>query len=149
VRRAAAAGRSPEGTVVRILLIEDNESNAYLARFVLERRGHQVVEARNGAAGVEQARAGPYDAVLLDLRLPDGDGCEFVPRLAALGPAPIIVLSAHATPADRERSRQAGCAGFIEKPIDVSRFVERVEGFVRRVPPATAAQEGPAERPLR
>ena len=121
---------------VRILLIEDNETNAYLARFVLERRGHEVVEARSGAAGIEKARGGAYDAVLLDLRLPDGDGCEFVPLLTALSPAPIIVVSAHATSADRERSRQAGCAGFIEKPSDVSRFVARVEGFVRTGPQA-------------
>lgn len=126
---------------MRILLIEDNESNAYLARFVLERRGHQVVEARSGSAGIERARGGPYDAVLLDLRLPDGDGCEFVPHLTALSAAPIIVVSAHATSADRERSRQAGCAGFIEKPIDVARFVDRVESFARPAPPPATAPE--------
>jgi CheY-like chemotaxis protein len=116
---------------VRILLIEDNESNAYLARFVLERRGHEVVVATSGTAGVNAARAGRFDAVLLDLRLPDGDGCDFAPSLAApTSGAPVIVVSAHATAADRQRSLQAGCAGFIEKPIDVARFVERIEAFV-------------------
>jgi CheY-like chemotaxis protein len=129
---------------VRILLIEDNETNAYLARFVLERRRHQVVVATSGAAGVSAARASHFDAVLLDLRLPDGDGCDFAPQLAALtAGAPIIVVSAHATAADRQRSLQAGCTGFIEKPIDVARFVERIEAFVGsargQVPPPAPA----------
>jgi CheY-like chemotaxis protein len=60
---------------LRILMIEDNESNAYLARFLLERRGHEVVVAPTGTEGVALARASRYDLILLDLRLPDGDGC--------------------------------------------------------------------------
>ena len=89
---------------MRILMIEDNESNAYLARFLLERRGHEVAVAVTGADGVTAARAGTYDLILLDLRLPDGDGCEFVPDLLTTvrnGRPPIIVCSAHALVADR------------------------------------------------
>lgn len=118
---------------MRILMIEDNESNAYLARFLLERRGHEVVVATTGGDGVAEARAGRYDLILLDLRLPDGDGCEFVPGLLAStrdGRPPIVAVSAHALAADRERSIEVGCRAFVEKPIDVATFAERVEAIV-------------------
>jgi two-component system cell cycle response regulator DivK len=115
---------------VRILMIEDNESNAYLARFLLERRGHEVVVATSGAEGVSVARAGRYDLILLDLRLPDGDGCDFVPGLVPHGradPTPVIAVSAHALAADRSRAIEVGCCAFIEKPIDVTTFAQKIE----------------------
>lgn len=115
---------------MRILLIEDNESNAYLARFLLERRGHEVVVAPTGAEGVALSSASRYDLILLDLRLPDGDGCDFVPGLVPPGtdhPTPVIAVSAHALAADRARAIEVGCCGFIEKPIDVTTFVDRIE----------------------
>lgn len=111
-------------------MIEDNESNAYLARFLLERRGHEVVVAPTGTEGVELARASRYDLILLDLRLPDGDGCDFIPGLVPAGepdPVPIIAVSAHALAADRARTIEIGCCAFIEKPIDVTTFVDRIE----------------------
>lgn len=115
---------------MRILMIEDNESNAYLARFLLERRGHEVTVASTGTEGVEFAQAGEFDLILLDLRLPDGDGCEYAPRLAVPGRAtqpPVIAVSAHALAADRLRAIEVGCRAFIEKPIDVTTFAEHVE----------------------
>jgi CheY-like chemotaxis protein len=115
---------------VRILMIEDNESNAYLARFLLERRGHEVVVAPTGAEGVALADASRFDLILLDLRLPDGDGCDFVPGLARLDqadPTPVIAVSAHALAADRVRAIEVGCRAFIEKPIDVTTFADRIE----------------------
>ncbi len=111
-------------------MIEDNEPNAYLARFLLERRGHQVVVAPTGREGVALARAADYDLILLDLRLPDGDGCDFVPGLARPGretAAPIVAVSAHALAADRVRAIEVGCCAFIEKPIDVATFADRLE----------------------
>jgi CheY-like chemotaxis protein len=120
---------------LRILLIEDNESNAYLARFLLERRGHEVVVAPTGNEGVAESRAARYDLILLDLRLPDGDGCDFVPGLVPPGtpqPTPVIAVSAHALAADRVRAIEVGCRGFIEKPIDVTTFVDRIEELATR-----------------
>jgi two-component system, cell cycle response regulator DivK len=117
---------------VRILMIEDNESNAYLARFLLERRGHQVEVATTGAEGVALAQAAEYDLILLDLRLPDGDGCDFVPglvRSGAVRAAPVIAVSAHALAADRMRAIEVGCRAFIEKPIDVTTFADRIEAI--------------------
>ena len=115
---------------MRVLMIEDNDSNAYLARFLLEQRGHSVEVAGTGAAGVAMARKGGYDVILLDLRLPDGDGCDFVPGLATAGASnatPVIAVSAHALAADRVRAIEVGCRAFIEKPIDVTTFADRIE----------------------
>lgn len=117
--------------LMRILLIEDNESNAYLAQLLLERRGHVVTTARTGTEGVRLAGRGSYDAILLDLRLPDGDGCDFVaPLVAGAGRVPVVAVSAHALAADHRRALEVGCAAFIEKPIDVASFVDRIEQIV-------------------
>lgn len=114
---------------MRVLMIEDNESNAYLARFLLEQRGHRVDVAGTGATGVTMARKGGYDVVLLDLRLPDGDGCDFAAQFGTSA-VPVIAVSAHALAADHRRAIEVGCRGFIEKPIDVASFVDRIEALV-------------------
>lgn len=115
-------------------MIEDNESNAYLARFLLERRGHEVVVAATGGEGIALVRTSRYDLILLDLRLPDGDGCDFVPDLmppSDPNPTPVIAVSAHALAADRIRAIEVGCAAFIEKPIDVTTFADQIEEIAR------------------
>jgi two-component system cell cycle response regulator DivK len=115
---------------VRFLMIEDNADNAYLARFLLEHRGHQVSVATTGAAGIALGAGQRFDAILLDLRLPDGDGCDFVAELLEQFPPqmrPIIAVSAHALPADHARAIAVGCTGFIEKPINTGSFVDHVE----------------------
>lgn len=114
---------------MRILLIEDNAANAYLAQYLLEGRGHEVDVARTGAEGVALAGRGSHDAILLDLRLPDGNGCDFVPRLVPAGSrrVPVIAVSAHALAADHAKALDVGCAAFIEKPIHVASFVDQIE----------------------
>jgi CheY-like chemotaxis protein len=123
---------------MRILLIEDNPSNAYLAQLLLERRGHVVHVARTGAGGVALAQGGVFDAILLDLRLPDGNGCDFVAELLAAGSrkVPVIAVSAHAMATDQRQAIEVGCTAYIEKPIDVASFVDRIE--------QVAALRGPA-----
>jgi len=117
---------------MRCLLIEDNAANAYLVEVLLTHRGHAVSIARSGAAGVAFASGEPFDVILMDLKLPDGDGCAFVPRLAAAtggGGPRVIAVSAHALAVDQQRALEVGCSGFIEKPIDVATFVDRVEAL--------------------
>jgi CheY-like chemotaxis protein len=116
---------------MRCLLIEDNAANAYLVEVLLAHRGHAVSVARSGTEAVAIARERPFDVILMDLKLPDGDGCAFVPRLAAAGSGspPVIAVSAHALAADQQRALDVGCSGFIEKPIDVATFVDRVEAL--------------------
>jgi len=131
---------------VHCLLIEDNAANAYLVEVLLTHRGHDVSVARSGADAVAMARTRPYDVILMDLKLPDGDGCTFVPQLAPEAPgrdcAPVIAVSAHALAADQQRALDVGCRGFIEKPIDVASFVDQVEALAGGI----ASQ--PPQRPL-
>jgi len=115
---------------MRCLLIEDNAANAYLVEVLLTHRGHAVSIARSGAEGVAIASEEPFDVILMDLKLPDGDGCAFVPPLAAAtGGARVIAVSAHALAVDQQRALEVGCSAFIEKPIDVATFVDRVEAL--------------------
>lgn len=120
----------------RILLIEDNAQNRYLANFLLEARGWEMVHAEEGPTGV--ALAGQIDPVLilLDIQLPGMDGYAVAqalrsdPKLQAI---PIVAVTSYAMAGDRERCLAAGCNGYIEKPIDPQTFAEEVERFIKGV----------------
>ena len=120
----------------RILLIEDNVQNRYLANFLLEARGWEMVHAEDGPTGV--ALAGQIDPVLilLDIQLPGMDGYAVAkalrsdPKLQAI---PIVAVTSYAMAGDRERCLAAGCNGYIEKPIDPQTFAEEVERFIKGV----------------
>ncbi|MDP3619074.1 MAG: response regulator [Ramlibacter sp.] len=119
---------------LNILLIEDNEQNRYLATFLLERRGHHVVTATTGAAGVETAPAMRPDIILLDIQLPGMDGYDVARSLRQidfLGQTPIVAVTSYAMPGDREKCFAAGCDGYVEKPISPETFVDEVEAFHR------------------
>jgi two-component system cell cycle response regulator DivK len=121
----------------RILLIEDNEQNRYLASFLMQARGWEMVHAEDGPSGI--ALAGQIDPalILLDIQLPGMDGYAVAralrldPKLAAV---PIIAVTSYAMPGDRERCLAAGCDGYIEKPIDPGTFAVEVEHFVKEAP---------------
>ncbi len=120
----------------RILLIEDNEQNRYLATFLLERHGYQVESAEDGAKGVQAAAAHPPDIILLDIQLPQMDGhavARALRELRTLDATPIIAVTSYAMVGDREKSLAAGCDGYIEKPIDPDTFVETVRTIVDSV----------------
>ena len=117
----------------RILLIEDKEQNRYLAAFLMQARGWEMVHAEDGPSGI--ALAGQVDPalILLDIQLPGMDGYA-VARALRLDPAlaaiPIVAVTSYAMPGDRERCLAAGCNGYIEKPIDPGTFAVEVERFV-------------------
>ena len=120
----------------RILLIEDNEQNRYLATFLLERHGYQVASAVDGASGVQVAEATVPDLILLDIQLPLMDGHAVARALRAipvLDATPIIAVTSYAMVGDREKSLAAGCDGYIEKPIDPDTFVSTIEQIVATV----------------
>lgn len=117
----------------RILLIEDNEQNRYLAAFLLQARGWEVVHAPDGPAGVQLCRQIDPVLILLDIQLPGMDGYAVARALRAdpeLAAIPIVAVTSYAMPGDRERCMEAGCNGYIEKPIDPDTFVQEVERFV-------------------
>lgn len=118
----------------RVLLIEDNEQNRYLATFLLERNGFTVVAASDGLRGIELAATTAPAIILLDIQLPAMDGYAIARALrqnSALAAVPIIAVTSYAMPGDREKAVAAGCDGYIEKPIDPDRFVDEIRQFLR------------------
>jgi two-component system cell cycle response regulator DivK len=117
----------------RILVVEDNETNLYLIRFMLEKNGYEVIEARDGAAGVELAIKEKPDLILMDVQLPDIDGLEATKRIRASeanGEIPIVALTSFAMPGDREKALAAGCTGYIEKPINPDTFIAEIQKYL-------------------
>ena len=117
----------------RILVVEDNDTNMYLIRFMLEKSRYEVIEAREGIGGVELAIKEKPDLVIMDIQLPDIDGLEATNRIRASeadGKIPIIALTSFAMAGDRERALAAGCTGYIEKPIDPDTFIAEIEKYL-------------------
>ncbi len=108
----------------QILVVEDGPDNQRVIRHVLEKAGYKVTIADNGLVGVELALAAveegtPYSVILMDVQMPVLDGYEATRRLRESGYArPIIALTAHALPSERQRCLDAGCDAFATKPIE-------------------------------
>lgn len=113
-----------------ILLIEDNEQNRYLLTFLLEKSGYQVTSVADGRGGIEAARRLAPALILLDIQLPTMDGYAVARALrenGALKEIPIVAVTSYAMPGDREKAMEAGCTGYIEKPINPDTFVAEME----------------------
>ncbi len=112
-----------------ILIVEDNEDNRIVYSTMLRHFGFAVDEAENGAEGILKARTGLPDLILMDIAIPLVDGWEAVLRLKkdpVTAGIPIVALTAHAMPADRERAIQVGCDGYLAKPCEPRAVVEEV-----------------------
>jgi CheY-like chemotaxis protein len=104
-----------------ILMVEDNELNSDMLKRRLERLGHEVTVARDGAEGLMMAATISPALVLMDMSLPVVDGYEATRRLRADDKTrhiPVLALTAHAMAADRARSLAAGCDDYATKPVD-------------------------------
>lgn len=122
----------------RILVIEDNEHNMYLTRFILENGGYTVIEARTGEEGILRAEEDIPNLILLDIQLPEMDGYSVARKLrvnSALAQVPIIAVTSYAMVGDRERVLDAGCSGYIEKPINPETFITQIREYLEN--PAT------------
>ena len=114
----------------RILVVEDNIDNYELVRFVLERAGYDVFLAMNGRDGVAAARLQKPDLILMDLSMPEMDGWVAAEKLKAdeiTKSIPLYALSAHTLPSDRKRALDAGCDGYLSKPIHMASFLDAIE----------------------
>lgn len=117
----------------RILLVEDNAQNRRLAQFLLQSHGYVIYEATTGHEAVQMAKSYRPDLILMDLRLPDIDGLAVTNALkedAMTRWIPVIALTAFAMEGDREKALQAGCDGYITKPIDTRSFPAAVRRFL-------------------
>jgi CheY-like chemotaxis protein len=118
-----------------VLVIEDNEQNLYLMRFMLEKSDFIVHEARDGRNGILLAAALRPDLILLDIQLPELDGYAVARELRkdpTLQGTPIIAVTSYAMSGDREKALAAGATDYIEKPINPGTFVEQVRGILCR-----------------
>lgn len=118
----------------KILIIEDNEQNLYLTTFMLEKHGYEVVPARNGREGIQLAEEARPALILLDIQLPGMDGYAVARELrenSRLVDVPIVAVTSHAMVGDREQALDAGCQGYIEKPINPKTFVAQVEQHLK------------------
>lgn len=116
-----------------ILIIEDNPMNLELTRDLLEAAGFSVLTAEAAEEGVQLARRMHPDLVLMDISLPGMDGLEATRALKAdpvTGSIPVLALTAHAMKGDEERARDAGCVGYLTKPIDTRSFCQVVAGYM-------------------
>jgi two-component system cell cycle response regulator DivK len=121
----------------RILLVEDNENNRYLAKFLLERDGFEVIVAVNGLECLDAVRKEKPELIVMDIQMPELDGYETAQRLRsdpACASIPIVGVSSFAMPADREKAMNAGFAGYIEKPINPLTFAQQIAGFLKQDP---------------
>jgi two-component system, cell cycle response regulator DivK len=113
-----------------ILLVEDNETNMKLSRFLLESADHDVLTATNAEAGLTIAREQHPDLILMDIQLPGMDGLQATVQLKAntsTRDIPVIALTALAMKGDEERIRAAGCDGYIAKPLDYKQFLATIK----------------------
>ncbi len=117
----------------RILIVEDNIQNMYLVTFILKKYDFEVIQAWNGAEGITLARDHRPDMVLLDIQLPVMDGytvaCE-LRKSPDLARVPIIAITSYAMPGDREHALEAGCSGYIEKPINPDTFISQIKSYL-------------------
>lgn len=117
----------------RVLVIEDNDQNMYLLRYILQEKGYEVIGAKSGAEGMQLVRQYTPDLVLLDIQLPEMDGYEVANQLRKqenVPNTPIIAVTSYAMPGDREKALDAGCSGYIEKPIKPNTFFSEIEEFL-------------------
>jgi CheY-like chemotaxis protein len=116
--------------MAKILIVEDNLDNLNLVRLLMERNGYQVVTAIDGKIGLEMAATEKPDLILLDMDMPVISGWDFIREIKNnpdLQDIPIIVVTAHLLPGDRNRVIEVGCAGYVSKPFKTDELANEVE----------------------
>jgi len=116
----------------KILVVEDNPTNMYLMSYILEKKGFTVVQAANGRMALNLAQLEEPVMVLMDIQLPDINGLDVTRQLRQMpccGTIPIIAVTSFAMSGDKENAMAAGCNGYIEKPIDPLRFVDKIKEY--------------------
>ena len=112
-----------------ILIVEDDQKNLKLVRDLLQASGYATIEAINGKQGAEMAKEKRPDLILMDIQMPVMDGLEATKILKgddATKGIPVLALTAYAMKGDEERMIEAGCDGYIPKPIDIKAFMKKV-----------------------
>ena len=117
-----------------ILYVEDNIDNRTLVRRILMAEGYTLLEAVNATQALKILENTRPDLILMDINMPDMDGYSLTAQIKGtpgFERTPIVALTANVMRGDRERSLQAGCDGYIQKPIDIDKLSEQIEHFLR------------------
>jgi two-component system cell cycle response regulator DivK len=120
-------------TSQKILYVEDNIDNRILVRRILMAEGYNMLEAQDAYQALQVVQSQRPDLILMDINMPEIDGYTLTSRLKempGLGSVPIIALTANVMRGDRERSLEAGCDGYIQKPIDVDQLPAQIKRFL-------------------
>lgn len=116
-----------------ILYIEDNPDNRLLVRRILQAENYHVIEADNAYQALETLQGNHPDLILMDINLPEIDGYTLTARLKELPDmqnTPVIALTANVMKGDRERTFEAGCDGYIQKPINVDTLPQQIANYL-------------------
>ncbi len=119
--------------MARILIVEDNEMNLDMLTRRLEKRGHEIIAATDGATGVDTALKTSPELILMDMSLPVMDGWEATRRLKASSETqgiPIIALTAHAVAGDREKCLEAGANDYETKPVKFPQLLAKINAIL-------------------
>lgn len=119
-----------------VLIVDDNEMNVKLLRWLLQKNGYVVHTASDARSARDVVRAVRPRLVLMDIQLPDIDGLQLTREFKAdpeLKEIPVVAVTSYAMKGDRQKSLDAGCDGYITKPIDTRQFPLEVEKYLRRL----------------
>ena len=118
-----------------ILYVEDHPDNRNLLRRILMAENFEVILAENANQAFDILTRTKPDIILTDINMPDMDGYTLTAKIRAMpnmGSIPIVALTANVMKGDKERSLEAGCDGYIQKPIDIDTIAAQVEKFIKR-----------------
>lgn len=118
-----------------ILYVEDNPDNRLLVRRILLSEDYGLLEAQNAAQALEMLKDSHPDLILMDINMPDMDGYTLTSRIKTMPGferVPIIALTANVMRGDKEKTLEAGCDGYIQKPLDIDQLLREVERFLSR-----------------
>jgi len=128
---------SQQDTKGTILYIEDNADNRMLVRRILHAEDYEFTEAKNASDALVVLRTARPNLILMDINMPDMDGYTLTAKIKSMPGferIPILAITANVMRGDREKSLEAGCDGYIQKPLDVDQLVKEIERFLARSP---------------
>lgn len=122
-------------TKALILYVEDNPDNRMLVRRILMSQDYALLEAKNAFEAINVLQTERPDLILMDINMPDMDGYTLTAKIKAMPGferIPILALTANVMRGDKEKTLEAGCDGYIQKPLDIDQLVREVERFLLR-----------------
>ena len=118
-----------------ILYVEDNPENRLLVRRILLAENYKLLEAKNAFEAIELLNSTTPDLILMDINMPDMDGYTLTTKIRSmpgLARVPILALTANVMRGDKEKTLEAGCDGYIQKPLDIDQLTREIEKFLKR-----------------